>query len=671
MLIIFLSIHLAVCLLQVYLTQGLSFAGISSNLIAWNLFSLFPESGIWAFIKVFIFCSPVTMIWLSLSCFIFFRNEQSLGKRAWISLIPSCAYIIILISSIVRYPSLYETFLPKYLAMKVFKSSFYISPQLLDNIGVFLVLLSLYLSVSGLGLRRIKIGVAFCCLASIIILANMKMPRKSLPSNGTNLLILAADSLRYDRSENSLIMPQLHKLKNDSNSIIFHDHHVGVPRTFPSWTEILEGQYAAKTGIRHTFPGMTIRRHKKMGLAGYLMSHGFLTSVAGDYAGDIFPRFRGGFQNIEAPKLDIPNLIKLGVVQSFPLFYPFINTKLGISIFPEILENPNFADAKFLTQQSISRLEQVKNQKFFHTSFFSTAHFPYAAPWPWYSRFSDIGYEGPFFFQKNPKLSSLSRIGENDINQVRSLYDGAVASIDYSIGEIIDWLKANQLYDSTMIVVTADHGEDLYEENRRMGHGEHLKGENVLKVPLIIKAPKGIKVKTNEIFFNTRSIDIMPTVLSLMERPIPNNNGIDLSPWIIGKAGADPKLVAYSETGIWFSNKGNAFFQKQRLQYPGISGLLNIDPGHSGDMIINPKFESVVVTAKHRSIIYDQYKLIYTPTHKGPLFHLYDRRNDPENKVNIANAFPKKLQFMKDLLLEQIDQIETKYHVIDDFVVAM
>ncbi|KPA30722.1 Arylsulfatase [Leptospira interrogans] len=41
-----------------------------------------------------------------------------------------------------------------------------------------------------------------------------------------------------------------------------------------------------------------------------------------------------------------------------------------------------------------------------------------------------------------------------------------------------------------MIVLTSDHGESLFEADHNHGHGEHLRGEGVTHIPLLIKLPK-------------------------------------------------------------------------------------------------------------------------------------------------------------------------------------
>ena len=92
-------------------------------------------------------------------------------------------------------------------------------------------------------------------------------------------------------------------------------------------------------------------------------------------------------------------------------------------------------------------------------------------------------------------------------------YDGEIAYTDNCLGELFSKLKALDLEDETLVVLMADHGEGL-EEHGEPSHGYFLYN-STLHVPLIFKAPKlipaGERIKTP-----VRSIDVMPTVLSLL-----------------------------------------------------------------------------------------------------------------------------------------------------------
>ena len=493
---------------------------------------------------------------------------------------------------------------------------------------------------------------------------------EKLKLDNYNTYLIAIDSLRYDRTLNKAITPNISSLKSEKNVVTFHDHHIGVPRTFPSWVEMLNGKYSPRTGIRHMFPAMPVRRSQTIGLNHYLSKLKYTNSVVSDFAGDIFPRFNGGYDFIKTPNLTLDILILTGIDLSFPLFLPLMTSPLGLKFFEHLKGSPNFADPKRLVGTSKELIKNVDSLHFM-TIFFSTAHFPYAASWPWYTKFTDKKYSGPFYFQKSPNLISEENISPSDIKQVRSLYNGSIASIDDAIGKFITWLKEHNLYDKSLIIITADHGEDLYENNLSQGHGEHLIGENVTKVPLIIKFPSPVEIQTKNIYFTSRSVDIMPTVLSILGKKVNAIDGVDLSQWVLNGESPKPPLKAYSETGLWFTKKGRSFFQKKRLLYPGVSQMLNFDPGGTGDIILRPDFEPIVVTAKHRSLVFENFKLIYIPDHHGVKFSLYDRFKDPDNKIDIKDKFPKKFLELKESLKNMVSNMEVTYKNVDGYWIKM
>lgn len=116
------------------------------------------------------------------------------------------------------------------------------------------------------------------------------------------------------------------------------------------------------------------------------------------------------------------------------------------------------------------------------------------------------------------------------IEEARRRYKLEVESVDRAIGELLDDLRAKNLYDNTCIVLTADHGEALGEHGR-VGHGSNLFDE-LLRVPLIIKPPKGCKslaVLQKSQHELIRQIDIAPTILELIDcPPLPEAQGVSL-----------------------------------------------------------------------------------------------------------------------------------------------
>lgn len=143
-------------------------------------------------------------------------------------------------------------------------------------------------------------------------------------------------------------------------------------------------------------------------------------------------------------------------------------------------------------------LEEHKDEEFFLFLHYFDPHIKYTPPEPFASEFSD------------------------------NLYAGEIAYTDYCIGQVIKKLKDLNIYDSTLLIITADHGEMLGE------HGEddhtYFIYQSAIKVPLIFKLPG--RHKPQRVKHLVSLIDIMPTVCRLLGFEAPAHvHGKDLSPY--------------------------------------------------------------------------------------------------------------------------------------------
>jgi len=102
-------------------------------------------------------------------------------------------------------------------------------------------------------------------------------------------------------------------------------------------------------------------------------------------------------------------------------------------------------------------------------------------------------------------------------------YASRVKRIDEAFGEFIAFLKQRGLYDRSIVVLTADHGDSLGEEGR-WGHAYTLFPE-IVRIPLIVHLPENLKAKyAADPGGLTFSIDVAPTLYYLLgQRPIEKN----------------------------------------------------------------------------------------------------------------------------------------------------
>jgi len=183
--------------------------------------------------------------------------------------------------------------------------------------------------------------------------------------------------------------------------------------------------------------------------------------------------------------------------------------------------------APLLQRTAAAWLDANANRRFFLFLHYWDVHYDYA-PGPPYDTMFDPHYEGSingenFYF--NPAVHA--QMPERDLEHVVALYDGEIRLVDDHIAMLRTKLQELGVADRTLIVVTADHGDEFFEHGRK-GHHRSLYDE-ILRVPLIVYVP-GAKPQRSEITMETSTIDIMPTVLGLVGAEVPPGvEGTDLT----------------------------------------------------------------------------------------------------------------------------------------------
>ena len=631
-----------------------TYMGKDVSSILGGFVGFYPMSAVEEIFKVFAFAWSLCF----LLHYVSLKSKPQKFVRSY-CLLPVGVFFLYSLATWIQYPAMFADHFPQWLNLAIYRIASTLNPSMLMYCAglIFAVQLFRFVKIKA-GTIGI-FGLLVICAGFILLNA----PRDiDFTSKKPNVILVGIDSMRADRVGTGVVK-NIDQIKADESAYHFENHIVGIPRTFPSWAEILSGQYAAQIGIRHMFPSFWDRRHQDKGLATAFGEAGYQTLLVSDFAGDIFPRFNNGFEKVLTPTFTLSYLIRQRVGQVFPLVMPFMLTSPGSLLFPTIVGDSKFGNPKSLVQNFVKNISPEK--PFFGTLFFSTAHFPYAAPYPYYKKYTDPKYTGDILFAKDPNIKiSKEGVNESEIGQVRGLYDGALVSIDDALGDLVAYLKNHDLYDNTIIAITADHGESLYEDGLTHGHGEHLLGEEVLKVPLIMKLPKGEKKSETDLMKMSRSIDVATTMLGAAGIDGQVGEGIDL----FGPVASE---YAYAETGIWFSSGGSGWFQQKRISYPGISGLLSFDHGRSGEVVLSPEYENLIETAKHRAIITPKYKFVYIPTAAGVQFRLFDRELDPANRSDISGDNPRIVSKLKQRLYSIMLRHHENKQILDDYLVPL
>jgi arylsulfatase A-like enzyme len=166
-----------------------------------------------------------------------------------------------------------------------------------------------------------------------------------------------------------------------------------------------------------------------------------------------------------------------------------------------------------LSQQAFTWLAQIEAQRplflFLHTV---APHGPYTPPQPFRDQFAAHVTDTSIGAGKMLKDLHASRIPNPSSlrDDLIALYDAEIASDDARFGGLVAELKRLDLYDSAMIIVVSDHGEE-FADHGWWEHGRTL-FEEQLRVPLIIKFPNG-RGAGRRTTATAQHIDILPTIL--------------------------------------------------------------------------------------------------------------------------------------------------------------
>jgi arylsulfatase A-like enzyme len=220
-----------------------------------------------------------------------------------------------------------------------------------------------------------------------------------------------------------------------------------------------------------------------------------------------------------------------------------------------------------------------------------------------------------------------------EVTRMRSAYDGEIAFADAQLSRVVGFLKKEKLYDETIVIIMADHGEILYEKRQYFGHHRFMY-EGALEIPLICRIPGVGARRLDERITN---VDILPTLLDALGiEATPPGDGVSFWPLI-----RDGREVEERPYEILVSH----------TQQPG------------------PILERVFDPT---GVLSGQWKLLVTHGGGAPdaTFELYDLKSDPAEAKNLYDAtaespIARQLRGYLDSYLEVLKDRPIRPEVID------
>jgi arylsulfatase A-like enzyme len=296
-----------------------------------------------------------------------------------------------------------------------------------------------------------------------------------------NVLMLTIDALRADHvgayGYARATTPNLDALAKES--ILFENGWAHAPSTRYSVPAILTGRYPSTIAVGNAHWPPNVLPENRL-ISEILKEQGYRTSAFLSYY-----YFERGW----------------GLDQGFDDYDIHLQTLHSMGGDPAATHG---SSARQLADLDVQYLADHKNDKFFLWSHYYDTH---------------------FMFERHAEPET--HFGNSELD----LYDGEIRYTDIQLGRVFDALKQAGLWDKTIILVTADHGDGFGEHGipKNQRHGYHLYRTET-KVPFIIRVP-GLQPRV--VTTPAAHIDLIPTLLNALRSP----------------AGVEPQLLGDSLLG--------------------------------------------------------------------------------------------------------------------------
>lgn len=343
---------------------------------------------------------------------------------------------------------------------------------------------------------KISLIIGFCLLLVVIIMWRLGIFAKS--PRIQNFILLSVDDLRADRlgcyGNDRDVSPTMDKLADQGTQ--FLNAYICWPYTPPSHASMLTSVYPSVFDIP-VDPNI-------QSLASILHRHGYRTAA-----------FTGGGW-IQA---------RFGILNGFE-------------------EYDERGEGLVRLRQKIKTwLRKNRDEKFFLFLHTYRVHRPFVAPERYLKEFADPFYSGPI---KNTAESTTGfmdaanageiQVTPEDLRRIFDIYDGQVKRIDEFVSKLVHTLSSLELVNKTMLIITSDHGEQLF-EYKKFGHLSRVNpfADVTTRVPLIVYCP-GLRHKAKITQF-VEVLDIPPSILDAVGIKTPKTfQGQSFFPILSGKS---------------------------------------------------------------------------------------------------------------------------------------
>ncbi|MAB80061.1 MAG: hypothetical protein CMJ89_11980 [Planctomycetes bacterium] len=313
-----------------------------------------------------------------------------------------------------------------------------------------------------------------------------------------NVLLISIDMLRADHigsyGYELETTPNLDRLALES--LFFPDMHAQASYTLPATVSMFSGQFPSVHGVFRGTQAISPLRSPL--IAEILGSEGYLTQgfTAGGFVSADFGLDAGfdGFTNVDPLRHEDSD------------FFHLLRNRC-----PELTRD---LVAEHGFERIVGWLGDHADEPFFLFLHTYTVH-DYDAPDEWLACES-LGCTSTRTDYSSflPHVDSEEVVTPEDRRHLVHRYDGSLRFVDHLLGELFAQLERLDLDDRTIIAVTSDHGEEMFERGF-IQHGKTLY-EELTRIPLILHIP-GVPARV--ISKPAMTIDVTPTLLAALDLP--------------------------------------------------------------------------------------------------------------------------------------------------------
>jgi arylsulfatase A-like enzyme len=462
---------------------------------------------------------------------------------------------------------------------------------------------------------------------------------------GKNVILLTIDCLRQDHLKlygyKRDITPNIDKLAK--NALTFNNMIVNGSNTpssfyslFTSSIPTLDGKYAPLPTHKKVFSEILQQKgiktcgiHSNPHLGTYCnYERGF------DYYVDVLekPHF-----NLKKKLLTLLRniLVKTGFKRKFRRLLKFaskyVDLKKEFASIQTSKSNAPYSNAKIIIAEAIDWLNKNFETPFFMWIHFMDVHRPYYPPESYINKITNLSisdsmklYLNKLFdnYKKDPDF--YKKVTSEHIEVLNILYDAEIMFVDHYIGIFFSYLKKKGIYDNSNIIISADHGQALFDHNQ-LSHGVSLYDE-LLRVPFVFKLglPGGaINGQLKRIPDIVEFIDLAPTILELF--------GLSNDEAFKGKS--IMHLIEDKQHSKHLEEVISAIYHSEGRMFTAFSNFRS-----------NPY---LLMSVRDKN-----WKLIYNEENKK--IELYNLKKDPQELNDLSESRIYEINYIKNTLFEKI-----------------